>query len=417
MSVNAAIALLMVLVLGNYWLSRSVLYPPLWFCGVWLLDLSLYRLDLTPVDELHSNTIGILALGAVVFSVGGLMALPAPKNLFEARFILTRFPPRNKIVKPAVTLFLLCGLPLLVSNLLAMAAQGTGNTVFQRARTGGAAAGQASGASPIGTYFILWALYAAPLFLIERRDKVFWLMTSIAFIASILSTGRLPILMLISSLTCVQLLISNRHTFWAALKFARIPIAIFICLYFGLIFLTKDTSVFEEGGIGAILLIFLVGYIVGPTAAFDYFLGHPQDYPAGPNHTFKFFLAVASHLHLVAYQPPPPEDFIIVPFPTNVYTVYRYYMGDFGLYGALIAMGVIGLVQTLLYRKARTGSKLGIYLFAITFYETFMAIFSDEYAAFGAYIDALLFAAIYIVLRSLPMRILPRLEDGYGVHS
>jgi len=221
MSVNAAIALLMVLVLGNYWLSRSVLYPPLWFCGVWLLDLSLYRLDLTPVDELHSNTIGILALGAVVFSVGGLMALLAPKNLFEARFILTRFPPRNKIVKPAVTLFLLCGLPLLVSNLLAMAAQGTGNTVFQRARTGGAAAGQASGASPIGTYFILWALYAAPLFLIERRDKVFWLMTSIAFIASILSTGRLPILMRSAPdfqsahvLGCSQICAdSNRHIY------------------------------------------------------------------------------------------------------------------------------------------------------------------------------------------------------------
>jgi hypothetical protein len=43
-----------------------------------------------------------------------------------------------------------------------------------------------------------------------------------------------------------------------------------------------------------------------------------------------------------------------------------------------------------------------------------MVIFSDQYAAFGAYIDSLLFAGIYIVLRSLPLRILPRLEAGYG---
>ena len=44
-----------------------------------------------------------------------------------------------------------------------------------------------------------------------------------------------------------------------------------------------------------------------------------------------------------------------------------------------------------------------------------MAIFSDEYAAFGSYIDELAFAAIYIFLRSLPLRVLPRLEEGYGV--
>jgi oligosaccharide repeat unit polymerase len=413
MSVGGAIVLLTALVLGNYWISRSVLYPPLVFSGIWLLDLSLYRLDLTPIDALHSTTLEIIGLGAVLFSMGGGLAMLAPRNLLQARLIITRFPPRNNIVKRAVTFFLFCGLPLLLSNLLAMAASGTGNTIFQRARTGG---GAATGANPLGTYFTLWALYAAPLFLLERRDRTFWLITGIAFIASILSTGRLPILMLISSLTCVELMITNRHTFRAALKFARIPIVIFLCLYFGLIFVTKDTTVFDAG-IGEILVMFLVGYIVGPTAAFDYVLQHRQDYVGGPNHTFKFFLAIASHLHLVAWQPPPPDDFIFVPFPTNVLTVYRYYMADFGLYGALMVMAVIGLLQTLVYRKARTGSKLAIYFFAITLFETFMVIFSDEYASFGAYIDSLSFAVIYIVLRSLPMRILPKLASGYGIRG
>ena len=414
MSVDSAIVLLSALTLCNYWISRSVLYPPLAFCGIWLLDLSLYWLDLTPIDTLHSSTVGLIGIGAVLFSLGGSLALLVPKNIVEARLILTRFPPRNEIVKPAVIAFLFCGLPLLTANLLAMASQGVGDTVFQRARTGGAAgANGLGGAGPIGTYFILWSLYAAPLFLIERRDRNFWLMTSIAFVASILSTGRLPILMLISSLTCVQLMMANRHTFWAALKFARIPILIFIILFFGLIFVTKDTSVFE-GGIGTILVLFLVGYIVGPTAALDYALQHPQEYAGGPNHTFKFFLAVASQLHIIAYQPPPGEDFVFVPFPTNVFTVYRYYFFDFGLYGALFVITLIGFLQTLLYRKARTGSKLGIYFFAITLFAVFMSIFSDEYAAFGAYIDSLSFAAIYIILRSLPLRVLPRLESGYG---
>ena len=96
---------------------------------MWFLDLSLYRLDLTPIYPLHPETIGIIGLGAVLFSMGGGLAMLAPRNLLQAQMIITRFPPRNNIVKPAVTFFLFCGLPLLLSNLLAMAAQGTGSTI------------------------------------------------------------------------------------------------------------------------------------------------------------------------------------------------------------------------------------------------------------------------------------------------
>jgi oligosaccharide repeat unit polymerase len=415
MSLDGVIGLLIGLILVNYWLGRSVLYPPFLFCSIWLLDLTIYRFSPKEFDALHTNTLALLAMGAVFFTLGGILAMLFPKALITARFLLTRFPPRNDLVKPAVILFLACGIPLLLHNLLVLASQGTGNTIFQQARNAGVAGaggGQLAGGNPLGTYFTLWSLYAAPLFLIERRDKSFWVMTSIAFMASLLSTGRLPFLMLISSLTCVELMKTNRHRFWSALKFARIPILLFICLFFGLLFLNKDTSIFE-GGIGAIMLLFLVGYVIGPTAALDYFLQHPQDYGDSPNHTFKFFLSIASRLHLVAYQESTRVDFVNLPVPTNVYTVYISYLSDFGLYGALIAIAIIGLLQTLLYRKARTGSTLGIYFFAITLFALFLSIFSDEYASFGSYIDSLAFAAIYIVLRSLPLRILPRLDLRY----
>ncbi len=355
-------------------------------------------------------------MGAVFFSLGGILAMLFPKAMITARSVLTRFPPRNDLVKPAVILFLACGIPLLLSNLLTLASQGTGNTIFQQARNAGVAGaggGQLAGGNPLGTYFILWSLYAAPLFLVERRDRKFWVMTTIALLASLLSTGRLPFLMLISSLTCVELLKTNRHTFWSALKFARLPMLLFMCLFFGLLFLIKDTSIFE-GGIGAIALLFLVSYLIGPTGALDYLMQHPQEYAGQPNHTFKFFLGVFTKLHLISYVQPPKDDFVPLIVPTNVFTFYRYYLTDFGLYGALIAIAVIGLFQTLLYRKARTGSMLGMYFFSITLYAVLLAPFSDEFSSFGAYIDSLAFAAIYIVLRSLPVRFLPRLDWKYG---
>jgi oligosaccharide repeat unit polymerase len=414
MSVESVLGLLVVLVVVNYWLSRSVLYPPFLFCSMWLLVLSMYQMDLIETDPLHSNTVMILAMGSVLFTAGGILAMLCPSGLIKARFILTRFPVRNKIVKPLVVVVLFCGLPLLLRSLIGMASAGVGTTIFQRARTGGVEGGGGAATFPLLAYFILWPFYAATLFLIERRDLSFWFMTFIAFMAGLLSTGRLPVLMLLSALTCVHLLKTDRVSLWPALKFARIPILLFLCLYFGLIFLLKDTSVYE-GGIGAILLYFLVSYIVGPTAALDYFVQHPQEFSA-PHHTFKFFLSIAAKLHLVNYEPLTGNGiFLLVPYPVNVYTMYRDYFVDFGLYGGLTAVLIIGFLQTLLYRKARTGSVLGIYLFAITFFAVFMAPFNDEYSSFGSNIDALLFAAIYIVARSVPSRIVPELRSGYGV--
>jgi oligosaccharide repeat unit polymerase len=419
-SVDSVLVLLAGLVLGNYWLSRSVLYPPFLFCSMWLLDLSLYRMDLIETNPVHPNTLGFLALGSVLFSSGGVLAMLFPKDLIAARLVLTRFPPRNKVVKPLVTFFLFCGLPLLLRNLVGMASQGVGSTIFQRARTGGVEGANAAGGGgfSLAAYFILWPYYAATLFLIERRDKSFWLMTAIAFFAGLLSTGRLPVLMLMASLIGGYLITTNRQTFLAALKFVRVPLILFFSLYFGLTLLNKDTSVYEGmygSGVTGILIFFLVSYIVGPTAALDYFMQHPGEYAAVPHHTFKFFLGIAAKLHLYQIQPIPGfGDFLMVPYPTNVYTVYQDYILDFGLYGALIVVLLIGMFQTLLYRKARTGSELGIYFFAITLFAVFLAPFSDEYSAFGSYIDAFLFAAIYIILRSIPLRILPRLSSGYG---
>src|SRR5580692_473306 len=162
MSLDGVIGLLVGLILVNYWLSRSVLYPPFLFCSIWLLDLTIYRFSPGEFDALHSNTIALLGMGAVFFTLGGLLGMLFPKALITARFVLTRFPPRNNLAKPAVILFLACGIPLLLSNLLTLASQGTGNTIFQQARNAGVAGagGGLAGGNPLGTYFILWSLYA-----------------------------------------------------------------------------------------------------------------------------------------------------------------------------------------------------------------------------------------------------------------
>ena len=417
MSLDGAILVLGMLLFFNYWRTRSVLYPAFLYCCMWFLDLVMYRFNLDEFALPHTNTLNLITFAAVFFSSGAVMATLVPKALVNARFILTRLPPRNNLVKPAVVFFLACGIVIILRNMAAVAAVGTGATILQRSRSGGTEGSVDLGVGGVlGTYFMLWSLYAAPLFLLEKRDKKFWLVAFIAFFACILATARVPILILMSSLTCAHLMKTGKHRFWVALKFARLPIFLFLTLYISLIFVVKDLTFFE-GSFYSIAVLFFVSYIIGPTAALDYSLQHPSEFVTTSNHTFKFFLAIAAHFHLLAYTEPPHDDFLFVPFPTNVYTVYRYYIADFGVYGTMLVFAIYGFFQTLLYRKARTGSFLGMYLFSATIYVILLSPFSDEYASFGAYIDMLGFAAIYIVLRSLSLRFMPRLEEGYGTRA
>ena len=419
MNANLTIGLLIGLVLVNYRLSHSILYPPFIFCTMWLMVMALYHLHLAKMDPIHLETFSIVSAGALLFSAGGVFALLVPRSLIEVRLVLfrdrfkqiTRSRRQSGTVKYIMIFVLAIGICFLARHTFIAAAQGSGSSFLARARNAGIeAASEGEHQSPVFAYFLLWSIYASVLLQLEGRSRPFWLLTGIAFTGCIFSTGRTQLLLLVSALTCVHLIKTNRLSFGAAIKFARWPLLVFVLLWVGLIFTSKNISTFGLG-VGELVLLFLVNYIVGPVVALDYALQHPADYLGMPHHTFKFFLGIAAFFHLIRYTPPPPYDsFVAVPFPTNVYTVYKFYITDFGIYGALGIIAIIGLLHTLLYLKARTGSELGIYFFALTIYPAVMVIFDDQYSAFGSYLDILLFGMLYIGLRSQPMFRLPEVR-------
>lgn len=254
-------------------------------------------------------------------------------------------------------------------------------------------------------YIPAWAILAATIFMIERRDWAFWLMALIALATAVLTTGRTPVLELFVMLTVVYISTENSTRFLQALRLARFPVLAFLALYAILVFTNKNTEGIS-GGMAGILMYFLIGYVVGPLAAMDRVMLHPADFANAPNHTFKFPLEIGSALHLWQYTPPPLfDEFQWVPFPANVYTGFKYYVTDFGFAGCILAVGFIAFVQTLLYRKARTGSAVGLYLFAFSVFPLVMFIFDDVYSATGEILNAVLFIALYMIVR--PLRLLP----------
>ena len=417
MGLDILIILFTIVVLANYRLRRSVLYPPFLFCGMWLLDAVVYRLHLVKINPIHPITLYVIAAGAILFSLGGLCAFLVPKTMIATRLTIIGKPKiTGNWVRYLVVIFLAVCVCFAIRTMVVMAAGagGMGGLFFAVAReTVVENINEGRESIPWYSYAATWTIFTATLFQSERSDRASWAAAVIAFISCLISGGRGGFLFLFSSLICVRLIRTKRERFAIAMRFARWPIIGFFVLFAGLLFVDKNISTTTN------VLTFagrsVVSYIVGPVAALDQVLLHPLDYAGAPNHTFRLFLRIGSWLGLFSYTAAPGLDkFIFIPFGTNVYTAYKSFITDYGMWSSVAIMGIIGFLHTLLFRKAHSDSVLGLYLFALTIYPVLMVIFDDQYSQFGLYIDALVFAIAYLTIKSIPWRIFRIKSDQYA---
>lgn len=412
-AVDITLAVVTALTILNYWLWRSVLYPPFIFCFMWLFDLATWRMHLIDVYPLHNNTLAIVAGSAALFTLGGALASLTPRELLRVRLLPEDPHQRADLVRNALTIVVLCGLPAFFYQVLQISHQGLGANILMRARAVEVEAAQNGQQmhSIIFDYFVMVSTLAALLFSTEeKRGWRFWIVALAAFAGCILSTGRTTLLLLIAGLCTVKLLREHRRSFFQAIKALRWPVAIFIALYIGLIFTNKNTSGIGGGATG-IVSYYVTSYIVGPLAAFDAVVQAPASFALASTHVFEFPAKIATAFHLMSYNAPPKLDaFVQIPFATNVYTVFKFYFLELGVSGTLIIMLIFGFFHSLLYVKAEQGSRLATYLFAFSVYAVIMVIFDDAYYDVGIYLRAFIFGAVYFALCSYSFEIFPRVR-------
>jgi oligosaccharide repeat unit polymerase len=411
-ALDLSLAALLALTLLNYWLWRSVLYPPFIFCFMWVFDLATWRMHLIDVFPVHTNTLSIVTGAAAVFTLGGLFASLTPQSLLRPRLFPEPPELRATLVRNILTAIVLCGVPLFYWQVYKISQQGLGANLLMRARDVEVAAAQNGQQirSFVFDYFVIGATFTALLFATGRRDWKFRVVVAAAFIGCILSTGRTGLLLLIAGLCAIRLLRRDEEQFWRALKSLRWPVLIFLLLYIALIFTNKNTKG-VTGGISGIVSYYVVSYIVGPLAAFDAVVQAPGSFMPVSSHVFEFPMKIAAAFHLMFYTAPPKLDtFVEVPFAANVYTVFKYYFLELGVSGTMAIMLVIGLLHSLLYLKAKMGGRLSIYLYAYSIYAVIMVIFDDAYYDVGNYLRAFLFGAVYLALCAYSFHLVPRLR-------
>lgn len=413
MTNTIAALILTLLTLMNYSIGRRrVLYPPFVYSLIWCFLTYLYGLSLIDMDQIQSITWWAIVLGALSFSVGSWLTEWTPKRLLRLRLAELTHTTPSSVGKQLLLVICILALPFLLREVLSLGAGGGGGLLAntRQATTDIANSGETLRAYPASTYLPGFSVWIAILFFIEKKDKYFKAALVIALICCLLATGRTLFLLLFSGLTYVQIFEQKEGSIRTAVKIARVPILLFFCVFIGVIFINKDLSHFTSG-IGGFLSFFILGYILGPLGALNYVLTHPELYASEPNRTFESFLKVFSFISGIPIKSPPLLDaFVFIPFPANVYTIYKPLFTDFGFLGMLCAVCVFGFIQTLIYRKALHGGKIALFLSAVLMFSTLMSIFDNAYTNFQQ-----LFLVMLVLL--LYYGILNRLSVGLKMRS
>jgi oligosaccharide repeat unit polymerase len=199
----------------------------------------------------------------------------------------------------------------------------------------------------------------------------------------------------------------RKDTVVKALRIIIVPLVIFSALFIGIVFLEKDLSGFD-GDVSAIFSNYTVAYLVAPLAALDYVLRHPAEYLHAANHTFEFLLKGLDALGYPYKIPPTFDEYLFVPYPANIYTIYKPYFLDFGMFGMFGTIATFGFSQTFIYGRAISGRKVSQFMFSLSIFPIVFSIFDDAYSEFVLLFMAFCVAVIYFGF-------LNRLKLGFSI--
>lgn len=124
-------------------------------------------------------------------------------------------------------------------------------------------------------------------------------------------------------------------------------------------------------------------YMVASLSAFEYEVENELALESNGVYSLRFFYLIAEKLGFTItpkFKENLVQDFVFIPYETNVYTYYSPYVRDFGYVYALICLFVFGLIHTYVFLQARTQKKPAMVIyFSLLMYPLCMSIFSDNY--------------------------------------
>jgi oligosaccharide repeat unit polymerase len=361
----------------NYLLGgRDVLYPAFIFCVIWAVATLVYLFCPMEIDDLSWQTVLIFVGGCVSITVGCLLG----SSLFTKGKVWFAEPARNHQGDTLLLLLCLLLLPAYVLIRVRMAGTSILSADFLiNSKIGTIVTSLSVYESIILLLTSLLSTVTFWILLLERRSKFLIALTACVVFFVCISGGQRGTLFLVICGACVikATRYPTRTLKSVAAKAAAAGGGAVLLMI--LISLATKSETQGFGGL-QIALRMAAEYIAGPLAAFNYQVMHPTVFSGQPWNTLTPLLSpLAKWGGLHIQLPPINEEFVSIPFLTNVFTIYKPYYHDVGAVGCVIVFLLIGVVYGAIFRASIRGNQFAIFVFAFGSEGLIMSIFHDSF--------------------------------------
>ena len=371
-----ATTVLTLMAVVNYLVGdRRLLFPPVVFCTVWAADLLLVWLAGDFFFPLSDKTLEIFCCGGLFFSLGSALSFVYPRQ----RSTKPSSVPSSLLINVLLA-GLLISLPYAYNWVMTLTSGLTAPTLLMAARIAMLDADAAGDSSILFGGVITLSLIVAMIAFAENgKGKVRSIIAiALAIALNLLTGGRSGAVILILALICIDWLKNGRMR-WKPL----LALSIMFVLVFGAmaILIQKgeaqaDAPLLEN--IRPVVEGFVL-YAGGGAVGFDQVVRQPNIIPHNWQIS-KFFLETANKIGF-RYEPPSQHSEFLNVGPHvsgNVYTMYFAYI-DLGYVGMVLTIALLGLVVTLVYQSALSGSKISVIMYAVFFSALILSPFSENF--------------------------------------
>ncbi len=376
--------------LFNYLLwNRKLFQPAVLFSLVWLVILIVHLFfRVTILDELGSLSLRlhfIFLAGTVFFSLGGVLIYIYNKQIGIYKKVEIAVPTEiNRWFKLSLVSIIFLGLPLYIQASYKIFLASQAENFFTGLR-GELVYGQAD-IGPLkylmSLSFVTYAITLYDYYNKRNRFNLNLLIISLLILIgyAIFSTGRTYFFLILTIYLGIGLFVNKKFS----IKRYSLAFAFFIITFISIgaiygkgastYYSTKENieEVGENLGI----------YLVTSLNALDIELNDNTGLKTNGENTLRLFIKIGMSLGLIPEKQMAnlAQDFVYVPYATNVYTYYSPYIKDFGLGYAYLILFLIGTFHAWLHNMAITTYKIRyIFYYAFLLFPLFLSFFADEY--------------------------------------
>jgi len=373
------LAFLFVITLVNYIKYRDALYPPVLQGALWFIVTFIFILDQHSFIPVSDSLYFIIVSGVIIFSMGSYIASSGCR-ISKKQINDSELSYNKKVVELFFWISLL-GLPVYIYKAYMFGSEGIYDSFFMNLRDITSATDNSMSLNfGIFMYFLPVSFISTWMLTLTsstRREKTkLYVSFLISLMYAFLTMGRAVIMLLVITMLGILLITRRISPIKAATSFGLIGAFMFILI--GAL-LAKGIDAEQNLAANAISMweSFRV-YLLGALPAFDVYTRQDIHGAYGEN-VFRTIFVIINKFYPEVTFPRLIREFVLVPFSTNVYTIYQPYYNDFSFYGVFGIQFVVGLWHGYLYKKATSHDSYFIMLYAVFLFPLFMQFFQDQY--------------------------------------